>query len=64
MAIARRLMAADDDVPWLTYPTAIAEVEKLLGTARGTEKTLLSGHYDYLRDHAERAAALLRQSGD
>jgi exodeoxyribonuclease-1 len=59
VAIARRLMAADGTVPWLTLSKALAEADGMLAGAEGPELTLLTGHRDYLRQRAEWAASLL-----
>ncbi len=59
VAIARRLMAEEGTVPWLTLPKAIAEADDLIATAGNTEAALLTGHRDYLRQQAEWAASLL-----
>ena len=58
-ALARRLMADEGTVPWLTLPKAIAEADDLLAVAGNTEATLLTGHREYLRQQAEWAASLL-----
>ena len=58
-AIARRLMAADGEMPWLTYPQALAEIEDMIAAADGDEAVLLAGHRDYLRERAAWAASFL-----
>jgi len=58
-AIARRMLGADGEVPWLTLPEAIRKAERLLADASGPEAELLAGHREYLRQQTERAAALL-----
>jgi exodeoxyribonuclease-1 len=57
--IARRLMADDETVPWLTFPKAIEEVGDLLAIANASEHTLLTELRDFLGQRAEKAAALL-----
>ena len=57
-AIARRLMADDDTVPWRTYPQAIREVDNLLATA-DTDSTLLTDLRQYLMQQAKEADSLL-----
>ena len=59
VAIARRLMAHDGTVPWLTYPKAIEEAGDLLSGADADEVRLLSELQEYLTHRAEDAAALL-----
>lgn len=58
-AIARRLMADDDTVPWLTYPQALAKAEELIAAASANEAELLSRHRDLLRQRSEWARAVL-----
>lgn len=58
-AIARRLMADDETLPWLTYPKALADIDELIANADGAEASLLAGHRDYLRERAAWAASLL-----
>lgn len=58
-AIARRLMADDGTVPWLTYPQALAEIDELIAAADGDEAALLEGHRDYLRERAAWAGSFL-----
>ena len=58
-AIARRLMADDGTVPWLTFPKAIEEVGDLLAVANASEYALLTELRDFLSQRAEDAAALL-----
>lgn len=58
-AIARRLMATEGTVPWLTYAQALAEIDDLLAIASDKEATLLSGHRRYLCERATRAQMLL-----
>ncbi len=58
-AIARRLMADDGTMPWLTYPQALAEIDKLIAAADGDEADLLAGHRDYLRERAVWAGSFL-----
>lgn len=58
-AIARRLMADDETLPWLTYPKALTDVDELIAGAQGNEASLLAGHRDYLRERAAWAASLL-----
>lgn len=57
--VARRLMAAEGTVPWLTLPTAIAKTEHFLTTANGVEAALLRDLRGYLAQRAEEAAALI-----
>jgi exodeoxyribonuclease-1 len=57
--IARRLMADDGTVPWLTFPKAIEEVDDLLAVANAVEHASLTELRDFLSQRAERAAALL-----
>ena len=57
--VARRLMAAEGSVPWLTLPKALADTEDFLAIAAETEAPLLRDLRDYLVQRAEEAAALI-----
>lgn len=57
-AVARRLMAADGSVPWLTLPKAIADTDNLLAAADGAEATLLQGLRDHLVQRVEQIGML------
>ncbi len=57
--MARRLMSAEDSVPWLTLPKAIADTEKLLDVADGAEAALLRDLLAYLTDRAKEADILI-----
>ena len=59
VAVARRLMAAEGTVPWLTLPKAIADTEDFLAIANGVEAALLRDLRRYLAQRAEEAAALI-----
>lgn len=58
-AIARRLMADNGTMPWLTYPQAITEIDELIAVANGDGAILLAAHRDYLFDRAAWANSLL-----
>lgn len=51
---AKRLLASDDGVPWLTLPRAIAEAEDMLASASGAEAARLRDLKRYLDDWVER----------
>ena len=59
VAVARRLMAPEGTVPWLTLPTAIAKTEDFLAIARGHQAAQLRDLRRYLARQAEQAAALI-----
>lgn len=59
ITIARRLMAADGTVPWLTFPKAIEEADDLLAGAKAAERALLAELRHYLIEQAEAAASLI-----
>ena len=59
VAVARRLMAAEGTVSWLTLPKAIADTEDFLAIATGVEAALLRDLRGYLAQRAEKAAALI-----
>ena len=56
--IARRLMS-DEEVPWLTLPKALQEVNDLLDAAKESEKAMLCDLRDYLTQRSEEASSLL-----
>ena len=49
-AIAKRLLADETTVPWLTLPKAIAELEAMLETADESKQALLKRHREFLLD--------------
>ena len=57
--VARRLMAAEGTVPWLTVPKAAIDTENALATSYGADAALLRDLRDYLTDRADEADALL-----
>ena len=59
IVLARRLMAAEGTVPWLTLPKAIADTEDFLADADGPEAALLRDLHEYLDQRAEEASALI-----
>lgn len=50
---------ADGEMPWLTYPWALAEIDDMIAAADGDEAVLLDGHRDYLRERVARAGSFL-----
>ena len=54
--IARRLLADEATVPWLTLHQAIRETDDLLASAAGSEKVLLTGLRSYLVGRMDAAA--------
>jgi hypothetical protein len=58
-AIAKRLLADETTVPWLTLPKAIAEIEHLLETEVEPKRTLLSEHREYLLNRLRTAKLFL-----
>lgn len=59
VAIARRLMAVEGTVPWLTLPKAIADTDDMLAIAASKEVVLLRDLRDYLTQCAEQAGKLV-----
>ena len=59
VGVARRLMAAEDTVPWLTLPKAIVDTEDFLAVAGGAEAALLRDLRNYLTQWAEEAGGLI-----
>lgn len=58
VAVARRLMS-NDEVPWLTLPRALEQVDGLLSGIDDSKRTLLSDLHSYLTQRAEEASSLL-----
>ena len=59
VALARRVMAEEGSVPWLTIPKAIIDTQDMLSVSDGPEKELLAGLYAYLRAQADSYSALV-----
>ena len=59
IGVARRLMATEGTVPWLTLPKAIADTEDFLAVSDGPEAALLRDLREYLAQRAEEAGALI-----
>ena len=59
IGVARRLMAAEGAVPWLTLPKALADTDDFLAVAGGTEAALLRDLRDYLAQQTEEAGELI-----
>ena len=59
IAIARRLLAADGTVPWLTLPKAIEQADDLLVGANSAQRALLAELRHHLSEQAEAAASLI-----
>ena len=57
--VARRLLAEEGTVPWLTLPQAIRETDELLADLTGAEAALLKGLRDYLTGRTEEARAIV-----
>lgn len=55
-AVANRLLSRDPDVPWLTLPKALKEIEEILATLPRSQSALLREHYEHLRERRKRAA--------
>ena len=56
---ARRLLADDDSVPWLTLHQAIRDTDDLLANAAGAEAALLKEFRKYLAGRIEEAEGLM-----
>ena len=59
--VARRLLADEDTVPWLTLAGAIRKADELLAGLTCTEASLLKGLRDYLVRRSEEARAMMDQ---
>ncbi len=55
LVAAKRLLGQGTDIPWLTLPKALGELEKMLAAAIGAERELLREHDQYLRERYELA---------
>ena len=55
LAAARRLLGHGDDIPWLTLPNALEQIEEMLAAASGAELELLQEHDRYLRERHDEA---------
>ncbi|WP_089719297.1 exonuclease domain-containing protein [Candidatus Entotheonella palauensis] len=58
--VARRLLAEEGTVPWLTLPQAMRETDELLAGLTGADAALLRGLRDYLVRRSEEARAIVR----
>ena len=56
---AKRLLADDDSLPWLTLRQAIRKTDDLLASAAGAEASLLGGLRDYLSKRLEGAERIV-----
>jgi exodeoxyribonuclease I len=54
---AKRLLGHGEDIPWLTLPKALEEIEEMLATASGAELKFLQEHNQYLRERHHQALA-------
>ncbi len=57
--VAKRLMAAEDTVPWRTLPQALRETDALLAGSPGDGAPLLKGLREYLVRKSEEAVATM-----
>ena len=57
--VARRLLADEGTVPWLTLPKAIRETDEILAGSAGDEVALLTGLRTYLVGKVEEARATM-----
>jgi exodeoxyribonuclease-1 len=55
LAAAKRLLGHGEDIPWLTLPKALEQLEEMLDGATGPELELLREHEHYLRERHEQA---------
>lgn len=54
-AAVKRLLGTGEDIPWLTLPQALKQLEEMLPNASGAELKLLREHYQYLRARYKQA---------
>ena len=57
--VARRLLAEEGTVPWLTLPQAMRETDELLADSTGVEAVLLKDLREYLTGRTEEARAIV-----
>ena len=57
--VARRLLADEGTVPWLTLPAAIRETDELMADSTGAEALRLEGLREYLSRETEDARAMM-----
>jgi exodeoxyribonuclease-1 len=57
--VARRIAHDNPDLPWLTLPKALAEIDELLITATAPERLLLTEHRNYLAMRLNSALVIL-----
>jgi exodeoxyribonuclease-1 len=58
-ALAQHLLGAEADVPWLTLPKALKEIDELLASVSAEEVELLLGHRQHLVEWSERVTSTL-----
>jgi exodeoxyribonuclease-1 len=55
VAAAKRLLGKGEDIPWLTIPDALKELEGMLAATSGAELKLLREHHKYLSERHQQA---------
>jgi exodeoxyribonuclease-1 len=61
LATAKRLLGHGEDIPWLTLPQALKELEGMLENSSGAELELLRQHHRYLKNRHEQALAHINE---
>jgi exodeoxyribonuclease-1 len=56
LAATKRLLGQGEDIPWLTLPVALEQVEVMLAATSGTELKFLREHERYLRERHKEAS--------
>jgi exodeoxyribonuclease-1 len=59
-ATLNRLLGRGEDIPWLTLPEALKQLEQMITSASGGELKLLREHYQYLGARYKQALKLAR----
>jgi exodeoxyribonuclease-1 len=59
VALAKRILGSEGDVPWLTLSQALQDLEDLIGSADEGEAEFLNEHHAYISGRLERAKACL-----
>ena len=59
LAVAKRLLAEESEVAWLTLPKAISDTDDMLSVANSEEESLLRALRDYLQKRLEEASQII-----
>ena len=62
LAATKRLLGQGEDIPWLTLPEALKELEEISASASGAELKFLREHERYLRERHKGALAQVKSA--